>query len=220
MDKPLPEFHRFTLSDIDPARRYKLLSAMVVPRPIALVGTLNADGSHNAAPFSFFNVFSEDPAVVVLGLQVSPEGDPKDTAVNIERDGEFVVNLVSADIAEQMNICAVALPRGESEITAAGLTLLPSDTVRPERIAEAPAALECRRLQTLRLSPRRDIVVGEVSVVHVRSGLIDPETFNVDVDAYKPLGRLFGGFYSLQSDRFDMPRMSLEAWREKSGTGE
>lgn len=212
-----PAFHRFALDDLDPARRYKLLSAMVVPRPIALVGTLNQDGSHNAAPFSFFNVFSEDPPVVILGLQVAPDGSPKDTAVNIEREAEFVVNLVSAEMADQMNICAVALPRGESEIAAAGLTLLPSETVRPERIAEAPAALECRRLQTLRLSTRRDIVVGEVSVVHVREGLIDPQTLNVDVSAYRPLGRLFGGLYATQSDTFELPRMSLAAWRARSG---
>ncbi|WP_375691130.1 flavin reductase family protein [Pseudooceanicola sp. LIPI14-2-Ac024] len=209
----MPDFHSFPLADLTPPQRYKLLSAMVVPRPIALVGTCNADGSQNAAPFSFFNVFSEDPAVVILGLQVAPDGMPKDTAVNIEREGEFVVNLVDAPLARQMNICAVALPRGESEIDAAGLTLVPSIIVAPGRIAEAPAALECRRIDTLRLSPRRDIVVGEVSHVHVRDGLIDPSTLNVDVAAYDPLGRLFAGFYARQGDRFDMPRMSLDQWK-------
>ncbi|WP_202913097.1 flavin reductase family protein [Acuticoccus sediminis] len=208
---------RFDLADLTPRERYKLLSSAVVPRPIALVVTLSAAGHHNAAPYSFFNVLSEDPAIVALGLQVNAAGEHKDTATNIARDGEFVVNLVDDALAEQMNICAVDLPPEESEIEAANLSIAPSSMVRPGRIAESPIALECREVQTLKFSPRRNIVMGEVVCVHVREGMVDPETFNIDIERYKPLGRLFASLYSTQSQRFSMPRMSLEEWRERAG---
>lgn len=215
-DAGTPEaVHRFAMADYQPAERYKLLSALVVPRPISLVGTLGPDGTQNAAPYSFFNVISEEPPLVVLGLQVSPSGDRKDTATNIARTGEFVVNLVDEAIGEAMNICSVALPPDESEVDAAGLTLAPCETVAPSRIVEAPMALECKLAQTLRFSERRDIVIGEVTVVHARGDLVDAATLRVDLDRYKPLGRLFAGFYSRQSDRFEMPRLSVEEWRKR-----
>jgi flavin reductase (DIM6/NTAB) family NADH-FMN oxidoreductase RutF len=101
---------------LDPALRYKLLVGVVVPRPIAFVTTLGADGQVNAAPFSFFNVFSEEPPLVVLGLQSKPDNSPKDTTANIRRSGEFVVNLVDEDLAEAMNLCAVDFPPEVSEL--------------------------------------------------------------------------------------------------------
>ena len=108
-------------SELAPRDRYKLLCASVTPRPIALVTSLSPDGVVNAAPFSFFNVFSEDPALIVLGLQHKPGNNPKDTTRNIAGAGEFVVNLVDEGLAEAMNICAVDFPPEISEIDAAGL---------------------------------------------------------------------------------------------------
>src|SRR5579864_9307133 len=96
----------FSFHDLAPRDRYKLLCAVVVPRPIALVTTLDENGALNAAPFSFFNVFSEDPALVVLGLQHRPDGTPKDTTRNIHRCGEFVVHMVDEALASAMNDCA------------------------------------------------------------------------------------------------------------------
>jgi flavin reductase (DIM6/NTAB) family NADH-FMN oxidoreductase RutF len=213
-------FHRITLEDRAPHERYKLLSSLIVPRPIALVGTLGPDGTQNAAPYSFFNVVSEEPPLVVLGLQVAPSGARKDTAANIARTGEFVVNLVDEALGEQMNICAIAFPPEESEIDAAGLTLAPCETIAPGRIVEAPMALECKLVKTVNFSKRRDIVFGEVTLVHVREGLIDPETLRIDLSAYKPLGRLFAGYYSRQSDRFEMPRVNLAEWRARKDAAE
>ncbi|WP_366657255.1 flavin reductase family protein [Fodinicurvata sp. EGI_FJ10296] len=206
----------FALTDYTPRQRYKLLSSLVVPRPIALVGTIGPDGTNNAAPYSFFNVVSEDPPLVVLGLQISPAGQRKDTAVNIARTGEFVINLVDDALAQAMNICAIDMPPDESEIDAAGLTLAQSVSIAPKRIVESPAALECREVKTLKFSERRDIVIGEVSHIHVRDKLIDPETLGLDLDHYDPLGRLFAGFYSRQSDRFEMPRISVEEWKSRT----
>lgn len=98
------------LTALPSALRYKLLAALVVPRPIALVTTVGPSGIVNAAPFSFFNVFSEDPALVVLGLSSQPDGTPEDTLGHVRNQGVFVVNLVDEAIARRMNICAVDFP--------------------------------------------------------------------------------------------------------------
>src|SRR5881394_488775 len=116
--------------------RYKLLISLVIPRPIALVTTLGPTGIVNAAPFSFFNLFSESPPLVVLGLQSKPGGGLKDTSAHIRDRGSFVVNLVDEALGERMNICAIDFPPEVSEIDAAKLSLLPSQKIKVPRIAE------------------------------------------------------------------------------------
>ena len=207
---------RFDLAALSATERYKLLGGLVVPRPIALVTTRSADGRSNAAPISFFNVFAEEPPLVVLGLGISPVGGAKDTTVNIRDSGEFVINLVDEAIAEAMNLCAIDFPPEISEIEVAGLDLTPSQKVAPPRIAQAPVNLECRRYVTLEAARERYLVIGEVLVAHVRDGLIDPATLRVDRDAYAPIGRLFGGGYVRTHDRFEMPRLTYRQWLEKT----
>jgi flavin reductase (DIM6/NTAB) family NADH-FMN oxidoreductase RutF len=209
---------RFELAELSAGERYKLLGGLVVPRPIALVTTQSPNGRINAAPFSFFNVFAEEPALVVLGLGISPVGGAKDTTVNIRDTGEFVINLVDEPIAEAMNLCAIDFPPEISEIEVAGFDLVPSAKVAPPRIAQAPVNLECRRYVTLEAARERYLVIGEVLVAHVRDGLIDPATLRVDRDAYAPIGRLFGGGYVRTHDRFEMPRLTYREWlRKRSG---
>jgi flavin reductase (DIM6/NTAB) family NADH-FMN oxidoreductase RutF len=210
---------RFELAELSATERYKLLGGLVVPRPIALVTTQTGEGRVNAAPFSFFNVFSEEPPLVVLGLGISPLGGAKDTTVNIRDTGEFVVNLVDEPIAEAMNLCAIDFPPEISEIEVAGLELVPSHAVAPPRIAQAPINLECRRYLTLQPARERYLVIGEVVVAHVRDGLIDPATLRVDRDAYAPIGRLFGGGYVRTRDRFEMPRLTYRQWLERTQGG-
>jgi flavin reductase (DIM6/NTAB) family NADH-FMN oxidoreductase RutF len=211
---------RFDLAELSASERYKLLGGLVVPRPIALVTTLSADGQVNAAPFSFFNVFAEEPPLVVLGLGISPLGGAKDTTVNIRETGAFVVNLVDEPIAEAMNLCAIDFPPEISEIEIAGLGLAPSQKVAPPRIAQAPVNLECRHYLTLQAARERYLVIGEVLVAHVRDGLIDPATLRVDRDAYAPIGRLFGGGYVRTRDRFEMPRLTYKEWLDQTrGSG-
>lgn len=197
-------------AEIGPAERYKLLCATIVPRPVALVTTVDERGIVNAAPFSFFNVFSEDPPLIVLGLQHKPDGQPKDTTRNIARTGTFVVNLVDEELAAAMNLCAVDFPPGVSEVAEAGLATLPSQEVEPPRLEAAPFALECRREVSLAFGPGREILVGEVLHLHARSGLIDRETLRVDAEAYHPVGRLFGTAYARQRDRFDLTRETYD----------
>ena len=140
---------RFDLAGLTAPERYKLLGGLVVPRPIALVTSQSADGRINAAPFSFFNVFAEEPPLVVLGLGISPLGGAKDTTLNIRDTGELVVNLVDEAIAEAMNLCAIEFPPEVNEIEVASFDLVPSDAVSPPRIGQAPVGLECRRFVTL-----------------------------------------------------------------------
>jgi flavin reductase (DIM6/NTAB) family NADH-FMN oxidoreductase RutF len=205
----------FSLRDLSPHDRYKLLCGVVVPRPIALVTTLDANGAVNAAPFSFFNVFSENPPLVVLGLQHNADRSPKDTTRNVQRDGEFVVNMVDEALASAMNDCAVDFPSGESEVTALGLAVSPSVDVRVPRLAAAPFSLECKRNVSLVFGPGRELLVGEVLRIHAREGLLDTEGMYVDLAAYRPIGRLFGNLYTYQRESFAMDRENHSQWQAR-----
>jgi flavin reductase (DIM6/NTAB) family NADH-FMN oxidoreductase RutF len=196
----------FDFSEVDPQTRYKLLCGAIVPRPIAFVTSMNAVGTVNAAPYSFFNVFSEDPPLVVLGLQRKPDRTQKDTTGNIELHGEFVVNLVDEPLAAAMNDAAAEFPANISEATMLGPPLAPSSLVAVPRLADAPFALECRKTVTLAFGPQRELLIGEVIAFHARPGLIDAATLRVDFGAYRPVGRLFGDLYTRQTDVFAMKR--------------
>jgi flavin reductase (DIM6/NTAB) family NADH-FMN oxidoreductase RutF len=205
---------------LDPAAmaqrdRYKLLISLVIPRPIALVTTLGPTGIVNAAPFSFFNLFSESPPLCVLGLQSKPDKSLKDTSAHIRDRGAFVVNLVDEALGERMNICAIDFPPEISEIDAAKLTLLPSEKVAIPRIAEAPAALECRHYTTLEVSAERRLAIGEIVHVHVREGIVDPEKLYVDMKQYRPLARLFGNYYATLGEPFTHVRQTYEEWEKE-----
>ncbi|HJU31601.1 MAG TPA: flavin reductase family protein [Hyphomicrobiaceae bacterium] len=202
-------------ADLAPRQRYKLLCGLVVPRPIALVSSLSPAGVVNAAPYSFFNAFSENPALIVLGLQHNDDGTPKDTTRNIQLSGEFVVNLVDEGIAEAMNVTATEFPSDMSEPEIANLRLAPSTLIKPPRLADAPASFECRRVVGLAFGPQRELLIGEVIGVHVREGIVDPATLNVDFAALRPVGRLCGNMYARQRDMFELKRISYAEWRAK-----
>jgi len=201
-----------SFAELDPHDRYKLLCGVVVPRPIAFVTTLDENGAVNAAPFSFFNVFSEDPPLVVLGLQHKADQSPKDTTRNIHRDGEFVIHMVDEALAAAMNDCAIDFPSGDSEVAATGLATLPSVDIKVPRLAAAPFALECRRHVSLAFGPGRELLVGEVLRLHARDGLLDQARMYIDIEAYRPIGRLFGSLYTTQRDIFAMTRESHAQW--------
>ena len=203
------------LADLEPHDAYKLLSGVVIPRPIAWVTSIDAAGVVNAAPFSFFNCFSEAPPLVVLGLQHRPDGSgAKDTSRNVRETGEFVVNLTNEATAEAMNVTAVNAPPGVSELGRAGLDTMASTAVRPPRIAQAPVALECRRTVVLNFAPSRELLVGEVLVFHAAAGIVDPADLRVDLDAYRPIGRLFANLYCRTRDTFVLERPS---WKVGEG---
>jgi len=198
----------FDLDQLDTKDRYKLIAGLVVPRPIAFVTTLGRNGKHNAAPYSFFNAFSEDPPLIVLGVGANVRGEDKDTGVNIREGGEFVVNLVDEPLAEAMNICAYDFPPEISEIDVAGLELASCEMIAPSRLKAAPVSMECVHYQTLHPGQKRFLVIGEIKVIHVADEIVDPETLRVDRDHYAPIGRLFGGGYCRTQDRFEIKRLS------------
>jgi flavin reductase (DIM6/NTAB) family NADH-FMN oxidoreductase RutF len=192
----------FDFSTLPPATCYKLLVATVVPRPIALVSTMGADGVVNAAPFSFFNLMGDDPPIVILSIEDRPEGGRKDTSRNLLASGEFVVNLVDEDIAERMHACSQDFPPGVSEPLQVGFGLAPSRAVKPPRIDEAPVSLECRLLQTVDIKPTRVLAIGQVVWMHARDGIIDPQTLRVNAAQYFPVGRLYADRYLRTRDTF------------------
>lgn len=190
------------LSDLSPGRRYKILTALVVPRPIAWITTAGADGAVNAAPFSYFNLMGSDPVVVAVGFGQHPGGRDKDTLRLIRETGRFTVNLVDEATAPAMHATSAALPFGESEAAALGLDLAPFGD-GPPRIAAAPAALSCREHATHLVGDTR-VVLGVADALWVRDALIDPETSRVDLAARRAVGRMGGGGYTATRDPLDL----------------
>lgn len=181
--------------------RYRLLCSFVAPRPIALVSTVDATGVANAAPMSFFNVFSQDPPIVILGLQVRPDGSVKDTVKNMRQSGEFVVNLCDMSIAQQMVDCGIPFDSDVDEFEMTGLSPSPSTKVKPPRVAEAPAAMECR-VERFIDYPSRVIVLGEVVQMHVRNECLDENGHYVLPEAYQPIARLHADNYIVADQQF------------------
>lgn len=187
-------------------RAYPLLVSLVTPRPIALVTTINTTGQVNAAPFSFFNLMGATPPICAFAPGDREAGTPKDTARNVRSVHEFVVNLVDEAIAEAMNQCAASLPYGENELVRAGLTAVPSSLVKPPRIAEAPASLECVEWGTLQIGGNR-MVIGLIKRLHVRAELFDAEKKRIRTDKLNTIGRMAAPhWYCRTTDRFEMIR--------------
>jgi flavin reductase (DIM6/NTAB) family NADH-FMN oxidoreductase RutF len=180
---------RFDLTANAGGLAYKLLAGLVVPRPIALVTTLDAQGNVNAAPFSFFNVMGTEPPMAVLAPGDRDDGTPKDTAANLMQNGEAVIHLCDEPVAQAMVQCARSLPPGQSEITFAGLRTRPAELVRPPIIVDCPVALEARVMDIRRYGENR-LVVLELLLAHVREGVAHPDTWHVNYANYVPIGRL------------------------------
>ncbi|WP_278912218.1 flavin reductase family protein [Deinococcus wulumuqiensis] len=202
----------FDLTALPAPARYKLLTATVVPRPIAWVGT-QGEGGFNLAPYSFFGLMGSEPPVVAFAPGDRPDGTPKDTALNIGPGGEFTVSLVSAALAEAMNLSATDFPRGMDEAQVLGLRLAPSRQVQVPRVQDAPAALECREVQTVRIGQTR-IILGEVLALWLREdAVLDAEKHHVDTAALDLIGRMGGrGTYTHTRDTFELKRRTYAEW--------
>jgi flavin reductase (DIM6/NTAB) family NADH-FMN oxidoreductase RutF len=207
--------------DLETNRRsqgYKLLVGLVAPRPIALITSMDENGRLNAAPFSAYSYLCTDPPIVGVGVTNRPEDPlvPKDTARNIRRTGEFVINVVTEDIAEKMNICATEFPAEFSELEMAGFTTAPSEAVKVPRIAEAHAALECKEYATLEIGRSR-IILGRVVSIFVEDRFVDPKGPNILAEGLHSIGRMNGlGNYVRTRDSFmNIPRVSFEEWKKE-----
>jgi flavin reductase (DIM6/NTAB) family NADH-FMN oxidoreductase RutF len=183
--------------------------AIVAPRPIGWISSLAPDGSANLAPYSFFNAFAERPHYVAYGSGEARRGGRKDSLLNIEATAEFVVNLATWDLREQMNASSANVALGIDEFELAGLTKAASRLVKPPRVAESPVALECRHYRTVPLpadggSADDHLVIGRVVAIHIDDRFI--EDGRVNTAAMRPIARLGYSEYAVITEAFRMRR--------------
>lgn len=202
----------FDFEKLSARDRYKLMIGTIVPRPIALVTTVDEQGRINAAPFSFFNCLSADPPILALGVENHADMSFKDTARNIRNTEVFTVNIVSLAIAEAMHVCSIKFPPGVNELREAGLDAMPGVKVASPWIAQSPAAFECRRHTTLELGKSRQIILGQILLAHYGEGVVDAETLVVDPARLDAIARLGGNICTTTRDRFEMLTPELKDW--------
>jgi flavin reductase (DIM6/NTAB) family NADH-FMN oxidoreductase RutF len=194
---------------------YKLLTNLVVPRPIAWVTTKNSQGLVNFAPFSFFNAVGSDPLYLIISVGNKDDGSIKDTGGNIISSGEFVVNLVTEDLLTAMNISSANFPADESELLAIGLHEAASKQVKVPCLAEAQASLECT-LHSRQSLGAYTLFIGQVVMFHIDETLLGER---LHINDFAPIGRMGSpSYYCRTKDRFDLPRISYEQWQDISNT--
>lgn len=193
----------FDFTQLPPQDRYRLLTNFVGPRPIALVTTRSEAGHSNAAPMSFFNVFSQDPPIVILGVQTRGDGHEKDTLVNIRRTGQFCVNMVDMELAEAMILCGINFAPDVDEPAFAGLDTAPCRQIDARYIARTPCAMECR-VERIIDFPRRAIILGEVVEMTVRDDCMDAQGRYVNPEVYQPIARLHADNYIVADRQFEL----------------
>ena len=191
--------------DLDHRERYKVLTGFVLPRPIAWVTTIGPTGVVNAAPFSFFNVFGEDPPLIMFAINKRPGGRLKDTWTNIQRTGEFVVNLTDEPLARAMHDSSGDFPPDIGEPDYLGLRLAPSTRVAVPRLADAPWAMECKIWKTIDVNGVRQLIMGEGINFYIRDELWDGDAMRVHMERYHPIGRMFADRYCRTDDRVVFP---------------
>jgi flavin reductase (DIM6/NTAB) family NADH-FMN oxidoreductase RutF len=187
---------------------YQMLVGLVTPRPIAWVTTLSKAGIVNLAPFSFFNAFGANPPVVVFSPTLKRDGSKKDTLLNIEANGEFVINASSEKHTELINLSSKMLPIDESELSLTGQSTIASTSIAPPRLADVPFALECRLLQIIPVGHgpiSANLVIGEVLMMHVDDAVLG-ENRQPDPRKLKAIARLGGEFWCRTQDLFQMER--------------
>jgi flavin reductase (DIM6/NTAB) family NADH-FMN oxidoreductase RutF len=199
---------RLDFSEILPRDAYGWMIATILPRPIAWVATISADGKTNLAPFSFFQGVTSNPPTLMFVPVNTRDGAKKDTVRNIEAVPEFVVNLVSFPLAERMNATSASLPYGESEFERFGIASAASERVRPPRVAEAPVAFECTLDRFVRIGDgplAANVVFGRIRLVHVSDAVLGadgkPDPAKLDL-----IGRMGGETFTRTRERFDLKR--------------
>ena len=205
----------FEVEQLEQRQVYNLLIGLVAPRPIALVTSMNEAGQLNAAPYSAYNYLCIDPPIVGLGVTDKPGNGfvPKDTARNIRRGGEFVVNVVTEDLAKAMNVCSTDFPAEVNELEMAGLETSASSVVKVPRIKQAHAALECVEHSTIEIGRSR-VILGRVVAMYVEDQFIDSAGPYIKSEELHAIGRMNGlGSYVKTRDAFlTIPRIPYEEW--------
>ncbi len=199
---------QFDPQELEQTAIYKLLTGIVIPRPIGWISTINEDGIHNLAPFSYFNAVGDDPPHVMFST-VHSNNLNKDTLNNVLATKQFVVNMVTEDLVEQMNLTSQPIAANESEFELAGLTPIASSLVKPPRVKECKITMECEMVHHYKLENSKTggatIVIGKIVLFHIdESALL--ENYKINLDTYKPIARLAGSNYSKLGEIFSIKR--------------
>ncbi|HEU4497213.1 MAG TPA: flavin reductase family protein [Flavobacterium sp.] len=193
---------------LDPKAVYKLLTGAVIPRPIAWISTISEDGILNLAPFSFFNAAGDDPPHIMFSAS-RPGGQEKDTLANILRTGQFVVNMVTEALAEQMNATAQSVPHDIDEFQLAGLTPIASARIKPPRVKESPVSFECELVHHYTLENHKSggatIVIGRIVMFHFDDSVLS-DGYKINLANYRPVSRLAGSDYARLGELFSIIR--------------
>ena len=197
---------RFETADLEPVDGYKLMTGLVVPRPIGWIGTRSSEGTNNLAPYSFFNGVAASPPTVMF----APTGQPgarKDTLANVKATNVFTVNIVNHSVAEAMNATSGSYPADVDEFDVAGLTVREAIAIDAPCVAEAPAVFECRVVQVVEIGTApmgSEVVFGEIVAFEVDTALLDGT--RIDQVALDAIGRHAGNAYSRANQMFELRR--------------
>lgn len=199
---------QISVKDTDSGILYKLLTGLVIPRPIGWISTVDENGINNLAPFSFFNVVGEDPPHVMFST-VRTGNKNKDTLNNVLANKQFAVNLVTEDVVEQMNTTSNAVENSVDEFQLANLTPISCELIKPKRVAEAKAHFECEMVHHYFLEDHKNggacIVIGKVLIMHISDEIL-LENYRINLDKYQPVARLAGSNYSKLGETFSIKR--------------
>ena len=199
---------QFKTDETDPSVLYKLLTGTIIPRPIGWISTIDKEGINNLAPFSYFNMVSSDPPCVMFSTR-RDNNQFKDTLNNVLQNSQFVVNLVTMDVVEQMNATSATVPSDLDEFKLANLTPIDSVFIKPKRVKESPIHLECEMIHHYFMDNNEGggacIVIGKIKTIHIDDAIL-MENNRINLDVYKPVARLAGSNYSTLGELFSIKR--------------
>ncbi len=198
------------LKDLDPKQIYKLMISAIVPRPIAWVSTISKEGILNAAPFSYYAGVSSSPPVVMISIGKKDTKEKKDTWKNIEEIGEFVINLVTYELVDQMNITSISFESEIDEFEKAKITPKPATMVNAPLIAESPVNMECKTYEIVNIG-KMGVIFGEVLNIHVKDDILNNKGY-IDTTKLEIVGRLGGANYCLitKENTFQLKKPDIE----------
>lgn len=199
---------QFDPQDLEQKFIYKLLTGIVIPRPIGWISSISEEGIANLAPFSYFNAVGDDPPHIMFSAGRGANSN-KDTLNNVLATKQFVVNMVTEELVEQMNSTAQGIPPHESEFDLANLTPIPSLKIKPPRVKESPITMECELVHHYTLEDNKfggsTILVGRIVMFHIAENVL-LDDFKINLDTYKPVARLAGSNYSKLGEIFSVKR--------------
>ncbi len=198
----------FNPDTLEASAIYKLLTGSVIPRPIGWISTIDQNGINNLAPFSYFNILGDDPPHIMFSTR-RDNNTNKDTLNNVLNNKQFVVNMVTEELVEQMNATAQSVPSEVDEFELVGLTPLPSTLIKPNRVKESPITFECEMVHHYFLENSKTggacVVIGRVIMMHIdESVLLD--NYKINMETYKPVSRLAGANYTKIGEVFSIKR--------------